>query len=189
MSLLQVDINADSLWNFIERHTKKFNFRAHEQRFLPKRAFETITQENVIKQIIFQDRSLSPQEKDDFVTEVHQKGPKLFVTCIYCELPMSCLKHLLDDGLSDRDFPLTDDQCPGWSPRHQRLFTNCFLINQKRFNAPFFELDSFQKLDDSYPMPIDFDEDGSNLLGKGAFGEVWKVRIHKDHHSFDGVCP
>ncbi|KAF2797929.1 kinase-like protein [Melanomma pulvis-pyrius CBS 109.77] len=191
MSLIQADNDADRLWNIIEESTERRKFRSCEQTFLPKRTFEAITQENVIKQIISkdpisEDPTLTPQEKDRFVTKVHQDGPRLFVTCIYSCMPMSWLKRLLESR-SDKDFPLTADQCPDWSTQDQRRrFMSCFLVNQKRFNAPFFELDSFQKLDDNYPMPIDFHEDGIYLLGKGAFGEVWKVRIHKDHHSFHG---
>jgi hypothetical protein len=48
--------------------------------------------------------------------------------------------------------------------------------------------DSIQTLGDLRPdgftIPIDYEETDVNYKGKGAFGTVWKVRIHGDHHNF-----
>ena len=37
------------------------------------------------------------------------------------------------------------------------------------------------------PKPIDYDENEDALLGKGAFGEVFKIGIHPDQRSFSSV--
>jgi hypothetical protein len=180
--------NLVEVYEHLENQMENFTFRAHAQKFLPRKVLQEVTQRTVIELIISKDRemALSSQETLRFINNVHQTACRLFATCIYCETPLSYLKYLLDGGLSDKDFPLDADKHPVWSPKHQRASVKCFLENQKRFNAVFFEPDSFQSLDDSCPIPIAFDEDVSSLLGRGAFGEVWKVRIHGDQHSF--VC-
>jgi len=183
-------INPTKVYDYLKEHMESFTFRANAQLFLSGKALHEITQRTVIERIISEDKEmmLSSQEAVSFIGKVHQTACKLFATCMYSEMPPSYLKHLLDRGLSDDDFPLVDGKHPVWSEKFLRPSVRHFLENQKRFNAIFFEPDSFQSLDDSRPMPIAFDEEVASLLGRGAFGEVWKVRIHGDQHSFDCVC-
>ena len=182
--------NAIEVYEYLDKLMENFIFKAHAQQFLPTKALHGVIQRTVIERIISKDTTmdLSSQEAVRFIDNVHQTACKLFATCMYSEMPLSYLKYLLDGGLSDKDFPLIGDKHPIWSQNHARHSVNYFLDAQKRFNAVFFESDSFQNLDDSRPIPIAFDEEASNMLGKGAFGEVWKVRIHGDQHSFDCVC-
>jgi hypothetical protein len=181
--------NTTEVYNYLVKHMTSLTFRANAQHFLPGKALHEVTQRTVIEHIISKDKemALSSHEAGRFINIVHQTACKLFATCMYCEMPPSYLKHLLDGGLSDDDFPLIADKHPVWSEKYSRPSVRHFLDNQKRFNAVFFEPDSFKDLDDSRPIPVDFDEEEPNLLGKGAFGEVWKVRIHRDQHSFDCV--
>ncbi|KAF2256345.1 hypothetical protein BU26DRAFT_19750 [Trematosphaeria pertusa] len=98
---------------------------------------------------------------------------------------MTCLKALLDNGHTDAKVPLTLDDCP--RERHKRKFVTGFLVHQKRFNTPYFAHESSQSLDDRV-IPIWLDESRSNMRGKGAFGEVYPARIHRDHHSLSCVA-
>lgn len=162
------------------------SFKGQAQVFLPKSAFDTVTNKDVISRLISKDEDLylNPQEEAELVTRVHQEGRKLFATCVYCDLPMTCLKALLDNGHTDAKVPLTLDDCP--RERHKRKFVTGFLVHQKRFNTPYFAHESSQSLDDRV-IPIWLDESRSNMRGKGAFGEVYPARIHRDHHSLSCV--
>ncbi|ORY12267.1 kinase-like domain-containing protein [Clohesyomyces aquaticus] len=171
-------------WQFIEDRTVTYNFRGHDQEFLPKDALEEVTARQNIEEAVLRDANLrlNPQERNKLIDTISTKAPKLFATCLYCNFPMKFLKGLLDTGRTDGSLPLAKGDCP--DPEYERGFKTTFWGNQKRFNAPFFPLDFHKSLAVGVPIPIQFDEEPENLKGKGAFGVVSKVRIHPSHHSF-----
>lgn len=179
--------DSDALWQFMDSRMVKCTFKAQAQDFLPAKALMEATRREVIKNIVLKDENLrlSPSETSEFIDRICHEGCKLFLSCVYCSMPMSCLRNLMNMGFTDSNLPRTVDDCP--STENKRLFKTGFLVNLKRFYAPVFNMNSYQILDDTSPMPIDLEEELGNLLGRGAFGEVWNINIHADHFSFSVV--
>lgn len=183
MDLIPGDL--DSLYGFIVKHTATYNFKGHKQKFLPKEALDQASQRNIIEAFVLQSPlGSSLSDVHSFVDQVHSRARKLFLTCIYSDLDMSLLKGLIENELTDNDLPLSENDCP--NPKDQRGFESRFLNNQGLFNPVIFNMNSVQVLDDACPIPIDLPGGLTCLLGKGAFGEVYRIKIHKDCYSF--VC-
>lgn len=162
-----------------------YKFRGESQEFLPRCALDQITTWDVISLVAQEDKELylKGKEMEEFVNQVYRKAPKLFATCVFDELSMNYLKGLLDDNLSDANFPLTESTCS--EPKVKRRLRRV-MSNQKKFFVPYLSTNSMQNLDD-ITKPIKFDEDEDFLLGTGAFGEVYEIEIHPDHRSFSCV--
>lgn len=120
---------------------------------------------------------------DEFVDRIFKNGKRLFATCIQGSLPMTCLKLLLENGVTDSNMPLSEEDFPG--KKLKRHFVGSFLPNQTLFNVAFFELDEVQDLT-GLTKPIVYDE--NRLIGKGAFGAVYTIQILNEHRSFTSVC-
>ncbi|KAF2656768.1 kinase-like protein [Lophiostoma macrostomum CBS 122681] len=177
----------DDISQYLEDHMAKLEFRFQTQEFVPRDIFEIATSKMAIEQAVKQEEDeleLISEDLDNFVTDIHQCGRKLFAACVRSGLAMTCLKRLLAKGFTDLNQPRADCDCdcPNLKPRDRKTFRH-FLDSLKKFNAPFFATNSFQALDSNTPIPIQFAEDSSNLRGKGAFGEVWEMNIHKSHHN------
>ncbi|KAF1928584.1 kinase-like protein [Didymella exigua CBS 183.55] len=104
----------------------------------------------------------------------------MFATCIYAELSLTCVKALFDHGLNDYKFPFKEEDCPAHEEKGK--FKSKFLQNQKLFNPPYLRLNSTQIWNNLTAKPLQLDE--GKLLGRGAFGDVYKVWIHPDQRSF-----
>lgn len=168
-------------------HIAQTEFRGEEQEFLPTPDFNIITAESAIRAVVWNDEKLflGQQEREALVSKIMQEGRKMFATCVYSSLPMTCLKALFDDGLSDRKFPFKIGDAPG--QKDNQKFRAAFIKNQKLFNVAFFERSSEQSLDGGIRKPIDYDESEDAMLGRGAFGEVYKIGIHPSQRSFTSV--
>lgn len=179
--------NTQELWDYMFNHMRNdMDFGSIDQDFLPRTAFEAATSRDVIRKIVAQDEELfmTTKDQEDFVRNVYQHGRKLFAICVYSELPMTCLKTLLDDKITDAMIPITGDQCR--SIKHKKKIVTTFLPNQKRFHSAYFAMDDMQSLTKGMSIPIDYSTSKSKL-GKGSFGDVWKVQIHPDHCGFSSV--
>lgn len=179
--------NTSEILDYIEANTVKYLFKGHEQEFLPRRDVDFVAAEETIRAVISKDNEtwLSQKDKELFVKDTIQHGRKMFVTCVYGELPMSCLHALLKDGLTDKRFPFKLEDCAG--QKDKRKFQKRFIVNQKLFKAAYFDLNSVLRLDGDIAKPIECDESDEALLGEGAFGQVFRIKIHKDHRSFSSV--
>jgi hypothetical protein len=155
--------DAAEACEYLYENMETFVFRAYAQRFLPKQKLDEFTEKSNIERLILSDKDLPLDlaKKAEFAEQVFEKGPKLFATCIYSEMPMSYLKHLFDGGLSDQDIASAIDERYSWMPRCSRSSVNHFTDNRKLFNAACFKTDSFQTLDANRAMPVAFDEEGS----------------------------
>lgn len=180
--------NAAQVLEYMEKHLAKTTFRGEDQKFLPAPEFDKITSESVIRRLVQNGDNLylGPGEEDDFVRKTYREGRKMFATCIFGELPLSCLKALFESGLSDANFPFEERDCPGQV--NKRQFRKEFLGNQKLFNPAYFQMNSEQKWDGRVTKPVDYDEGKAALLGQGAFGDVYRIHIHPSQRSFSSVC-
>jgi len=165
-----------------------YNFRGQPQEFLPWSALNEVTRKEVVQKIVAQDKDvvLNNREQVDFVDRIVECGRRLFAICVHCDSTMQHLKVILDNGITDRQLPLSKDDFGSLGDK--RAFVRSFISNQKHFNTINLTVDSILKLDDvqsdRFTMPIDYEEVEANYKGKGAFGTVWKVRIHRDHRTF-----
>ncbi|KAL5415622.1 hypothetical protein PMIN03_002583 [Paraphaeosphaeria minitans] len=182
--------NKDDVCDYMEAHTVTFNFRGQPQRFLPRSALEYATRKDVVQKIVAQDKEtiLNNREQAELVDRIVRAGRKLFAICVHCGVTMQHLKVMLDNGITDKRLPLSKDDFG--SLKEKRFFVANFIANQKQYNTISLSVDSIQRLDDlqsdRFTIPIEYEEIEANYKGKGAFGTVWKVRIHRDHRSF--IC-
>lgn len=182
--------NKKEVRAFIKEHTVTYKFRGTPQRFLPISALDAVTQREVIRHVLEQDEkiTLSDREHDELIERIYDKGRKLFATCVMCG-KMKYLKAMLDNGLTDADLPLNETKFGVLAKKGE--FVDNFMENQKRFNTIFFPKDDIQNLDDDnsdrFTIPIHFEEKDGNRKGRGAFGEVWMIKIHPDQRSFPCV--
>ncbi|KAF3034086.1 hypothetical protein E8E12_005727 [Didymella heteroderae] len=176
--------NVAQVRAYMNDHLKDTEFRGETQEFLPTPDFNIVTSEGVIRTVISKDEKLFLGHKDRaaLILKISQEGRKMFATCVYGSLPMTCLKALFDDGLSDCRFPFKIGDAPG--QKDNQKFIAAFIKNQKIFNVAFFARSSEQILDGGIRKPIDYDESEDAMLGKGAFGEVYKIGIHPGQRSF-----
>lgn len=182
--------NPDGVYEYMEDHMVTFNFRGQPQRFLPRSALAHVTRKEVVQKVVAQDKDTILNDHDQalLIDRIVKDGKRLFAICVHCDASMQHLKAMLDNGITDARLPLSRNDFA--SLKAKRGFVGNFIANQKHFNTKSFALDSNQRLDDlqsdRFTIPIDYEEIEANYKGKGAFGTVWKVRIHRDHHSF--IC-
>jgi len=176
--------DTEDVFAYMQLNLVQATFRGEPQRFLKKSAFDIITTKQNIRLVIDEEESLylNEEELDTLVDQVARKGKRLFATCVQGSIPMTCLKLLLEKGLTDADMPLAKDHCPGTSPK--RNFVSSFIPNQALFNTAYFELDGYQDLK-GLTKPIEHDE--NKLIGRGAFGSVYEVHVHPGYSSFADV--
>ena len=89
---------------------------------------------------------------------------------------------------------IREPDCP---PGFDKLKFELIVDFQARFKAHVFPSDTDEHgtknvehwhLDSQIVLPILWDED-SRSVGSGAFGEVFRIKIHSDHHYFSSVRP
>ncbi|KAH7359965.1 kinase-like domain-containing protein [Pyrenochaeta sp. MPI-SDFR-AT-0127] len=174
--------DTDKVFEFMEENMVILNFRGEDQEFLPRSAFEQVTTKDVIRLAALEPHDFlwTDQALENFVDRVYEQGRIMFATCFYAQgLTMNILKGLLDQGLTDADIPLPRNACANTKLKR---YVSAFRDNQKRFYVADFQKNSYQDLD-GITKPINFEEKPSNLLGRGAFGEVWSIKLHSEHHS------
>ncbi|KAJ4353060.1 hypothetical protein N0V95_003713 [Ascochyta clinopodiicola] len=176
--------NTEQVLEYMDKHLASTVFRGEKQRFLPRPNFEAVTAEDVVRTLVDKDGDLhlGPAEEEEFVRKILISGRKIFATCIYAEISLACVKALFECGLSDARFPLNEDDCT--AQKYQRKFKKDYLERQRLFNAAYFQLNSEQTWTGHIAKPLMLDEGGSALLGKGAFGNVYKIWIHPAQRSF-----
>lgn len=182
--------DVEQVLEYMDAHMKTTIFRGEEQIFLPTPNFNVVTAEAVIRALVLKDDDLYlGEEEESFVRKVLAEGRKMFATCIYADLSLTCVKALFDFGLNDQKFPFKEEDCP--AHKNKRKFRLNFLENQKRFNPAYLRLNSTERWNNLTAKPLQLDEGKPSLLGQGAFGDVYKVWIHPDQRSFSSVrnCP
>ena len=170
----------------------------HKQEYIPRKDLDEIFSDDTIRELIYSDTSLQelasaspsggePLDRDQFIKDISLAASRLLAICIYVDLPLACLYHLMANGFTNVDLPLTNVHCP--NDMYRKKFGD-FMKWQGGFIAHMFNDDKgrpvHQKLADEVVVPITFDEE-ADRLGEGGFGEVFRVRIDPDHHLFSTV--
>jgi hypothetical protein len=178
--------------------------------YIPRIDLDQILQDDTIARLICCDKSIaafienssdSTFDMEGFVNKVSDLGTKLLAICIYVELPLICLKLMLDNGKYDVSLPFGphDVELPKeYSPTYRR-----FMMNQGSFIAHHFQrpkgatdgLHQNGESENALPylevkqkvvMPIHFDKEKDHV-GNGSYGDVYRVTVDPDHHYFDPV--
>ncbi|KAH6642845.1 hypothetical protein C7974DRAFT_372708 [Boeremia exigua] len=176
--------DAGEVRNFMVDHMANTEFNGIRQRFLPRPAFERVTSQSVILQMasVASDLISSKPMKDALVLEIRDYR-KIFACCIYSMVSMDLFKGFMDMGISDAVFPFRSEDFPLTLEEllEQTDSEQLFMYSQRYFNTAYFELGSFQALDDRWSIPVDYDV--SQPLWQGYWSEIFKVRIPFGEHS------
>ena len=191
----------DAIRDTIETHFRS-NFR--QQDFLPRKAIETIFDQRTVRDLIYEDKSLSdslfPQgpsswaRKSEFADHIFNHCIPLLALFIHAKMHLRCLYHLIINTEKQKEHPLRDrplvkEDCPDGE---RRADFNPLTTMQSKFYAHTFYFEHGKRrrthdiLDEAKVVPVMFNKsEDSSKLGKGAFGDVYKARIHAEHHNFD----
>ena len=175
----------------------KWNYR--NQKYIPRQVLDNLFKPSTVRELIDQDESLKRLaqklltetgqlwDKEKFITHVIADGIVYLALCIYTGLPLECLYRLADKYKGGATLLQVSD-CPNDISKPQ--FDHLVDL-QGSFQAHTFPNDSehpiHRQLDNSIVVPIKFDEKRDSL-GRGGFGEVFRVQIDPDHHRFSPVC-
>ncbi|OQU98398.1 Protein kinase domain-containing protein [Cladophialophora immunda] len=167
---------------------KKENTNFRNQDYIPRRDQMVFQDYDVVKDLVFLDKSLKKQsakKKSDMVKDIIQlPALKLLLICVYAGHDMAYLQHLLEHhGCSDENPPepmvCSVDYCRD------------NVIEISRHKAKFYvkNIDEdfrHHELKISEVMPLRHTRPESERLGTGTSGKVYKVWIDPAHHYLDG---
>lgn len=158
--------------SFIDKHMVSVSFDGQVQQFLPRLALERVTTFETIRRILFETMiTESSKELWDLASRIHNTGQKIFAAWSY--EPSPPLNRLME-LYSDDDFPFSRESLPFDC-------TTEFLETQQHFNVAYFEPGSFQKLDDRWTIPINFDP--SCRISGTAVNGLYDIFIDPGQHS------
>lgn len=170
--------------------------------FLPRKAMDEIFDKVTVQMLVAEDTSLSSRRfidasapwttSFDFAEHVWLWAVPLLALLVYTRMPM---RYLLEICLKDqvagiKSFPqraLTMGDCPVGARKSDFDF---LLVLQSRFDVAVFpskqpntQQQLHQTFDKTKTVPLLFDAE-KDVAGRGAFGEVFRVKIHPEHHLF-----
>jgi hypothetical protein len=169
------------------------------QEYIPRQVLDNLFKLSTVRELIDKDKSLKKLaqklltetgqlfDKDKFIAHVIADGIVYLALCIYTGLPLECL-YRLTEKYKDCTTLLQVSDCPKGISKPQ--FDHLVEL-QGAFQAHTFPNNSghpiHRQLDNRIVVPIKFDEKGDSI-GRGRFGEVFRVQIEPDHHRFSPVC-
>lgn len=153
------------------------------QWFMPATYTQMLSQKFMIDRFI---------KDDDLANKVFRDARKLFVITAYMVDTQGeiepVLKTVIEDGINDNKLPISHTEIREISlrifsemPNFHQKFVKQFCQTQNRFCLPHFEElrhKNYSKTEWGMPLYV------LESIGNGAFGRVYKVKIHPDH---DGV--
>ncbi|KIW17262.1 hypothetical protein PV08_04453 [Exophiala spinifera] len=211
----QVNFHVDIEWEYSSLHIEqvpgtlyaetirralesKIRLNWEDKLYVPRKDLRQIMTEDTIKKLVLDDKSLNdtearrlngfkPVDLDALAKDIYTWAVCLLAWCIYSDLQLVCLYHMLKKGLQDKDLPLTIDNCPdeAYTTKFRICATHSGGFAAYTFARNEKHLVDHQVLPDNAVVPILFDQrDPKSKLGEGSFGVVSKVRIDRDHHEF-----
>lgn len=113
---------------------------------------------------------------------------KILAICLYARLGPSFFALLLIRRFSDKYLPLENEHLQTIFSHFKEDRNLEYLQRFRDSQGAFLPIrlgltQSHLQLDDSAVLPIQYDPE-HNLIGRGAFGEIYSVRIHLDLHQF-----
>ena len=116
---------------------------------------------------------------------------KVLAICLYARLPPAFFRHLVENSILDHKLPLGETELLRYSHGSQEsldvLLLERFRNSQWVFLPVRLALDrSLPHVEDSAVVPIQFDLE-KDIIGQGAFGTAYSVRIHPSTHNLDTV--
>lgn len=186
--------------------------------YIPLTDLERVVPRHMVPDIIKKApcRDMDETQRLRFIQTVQSRAMILLAMCLYGEVPMKCLKKLLDNGMEDSRLPLTkQDRChkPGCAKKFDDLIDKQGRFRAARFDKP----GEHQSLDHLRVVPIYFcpkDDAGAESpsgdvkeigqgtetmydggssakdkarCGRGAFSTVYRVRLDPNHHALSKV--
>jgi len=176
---------------------KKLQTNFENLSYIPRRDLDVFLQRSVIENVVKECKSLQLDEESrkQFITDIQSLAPKLFAICVYRGSDMAFLEHLMSESHRCQDTPerrpkvnmvCNKDYCT----RHEiQELVRClpiFFAEKISRNYRHSELSPVQVL----PLHDVGDEDSDGratrkVLGKGAFGKVFAVKINLAHNDGD----
>ena len=192
---------SESVFDAMDEKLKKYE-NVNGERFLPQKELDAIFDQKVVTGLICEDETLSKNieawqmgpsklpsgksKQEFFVDEVWRNAPRLLATCLFTDKPCTCLFKLIKEDKRDVDLPLTEAQIPSDASSYE---FRSFWSAQKQFSV--FQFDKNSKLGSDLVIPegkvVPVMFKSRDPLGRGGFGEVFEVTIHRQHHNFDMV--
>jgi hypothetical protein len=166
---------------------RKMEKNYQDKWYIPRTDLIGIISPKTSRRIIDHDLSLVPADRATLAAKVRSKAEKLQAVCVYAQLPMLTLQHLLAKGFDDEHRPWDKSHCPltKWSTNFGDLLEKQASFFAYKFPAPKEGID----YDDILPnviVPILW-LPGEKVLGEGSFSIVYKVKIDPVHHYFSEV--
>jgi hypothetical protein len=203
------DHYAKAVLNLID---EKMRTNWNGDHYIPRIDLDQILQDDTIARLICCDKSIAafienssdstyPFDMEGFVNMVSDLGTKLLAICIYVELPLICLKSMLDNGKYDVSLPFGahDVELPKEYSATYRRFMMCqgsfiahhFERRKGATDGPHHNEESenalpYLEVKRKVVMPIHFDKERDHV-GNGSYGDVYRVTVDPDHHYFDPV--
>jgi len=170
-------------------------------RYLPKKDLQNIFTKSTVHELVETDMSLRdkaalctrlrqigrPLDRERFKEDIVADCIRLLAACIYAELPLECLWHIMQERRKkDVDIPLDSSDLPT-SGTFEDVKRENFISHQCRFRPHEFRYargrPQHYKLRKGVVMPVT----NRGFIDEGAFGKVFKATIHAHQHSFTAV--
>jgi len=187
------------------------------RRYIPRTDLLRVTSIDMIRQITVEDPLTFERsnEREAFIQHIQKKARRLLAMFVHANLPMKCLKELLDNGLDDKNCPLQGSHC--CHPDCETDFHTLIEQQGAFMAAKFWQIGGHQKLDPHTVIPMKFhpklqnahdlmpeeieneseieesriNDDsspkGRAYCGSGAYSNVYRVKIDPDHHRLSKV--
>ena len=159
------------------------NFEKH--RFIPDATLYRVTNENWIRNAVSD--SIEPCNIPGVVKDISERARKFFAILLLIRRGSDIVMIIRQDSLQNS---ILDSMLPCPSGTLEKLFHDSpkkdtamkFFHQQWSLATPHFSHASVPRhLDDDIILPIM----GKVFINKGSFGEVWRVKIHPERHTFN----
>lgn len=168
------------------------------QEYIPRRDLDVFLKLEVMGNILVDDQSLNlnPSERNKFRDDIQPKSPKLFAICVYLEIELRVLHHLMrKHGCGDnpdqqpwRGMACNEDGCHSHDLERITKALPMFFGEKIAFDF------QHRNLEDEHRLPLqhtgDLDRKGivkRDDLGEGSSGKVFAVKIDLAHNILPGV--